>query len=123
MVDSLGLCKVPALSIIADFKLENALTLIQALSGLQLSAKELLTIGERIVNMEKIFNLVNGATMESDNLPEMFQRQSLYEGPAKGMKLTDLSAMVSDFYRAMGWDDKGVPNPETLKRLSLKIIE
>ncbi|MCG8530123.1 MAG: aldehyde ferredoxin oxidoreductase C-terminal domain-containing protein, partial [Desulfovibrionales bacterium] len=119
VVDSLGLCKVPTLSIITGFNLENEAPLVQELTGLTLSAKELMAIGERLVNMEKLFNLTHGTCRADDNLPEVFQKKGLPSGPAKGITVTDLSVMVDDFYRAMGWDSQGQPTPDTLERLRL----
>jgi len=120
VIDSLGLCKVPALSIIADFNLENESLLSQAVSGLDLSAADMLLIGERVINMEKIFNLAHGASREWDNLPETFQKEGLLKGPVKGVTVDDLSLMVQDFYRSMGWDKEGVPTRRNRKRLKLE---
>ncbi len=122
IIDSLGLCKVPALSIIADFTLENESLLVRALTGLSLSAEALLYRGEQLVNMEKLFNLAHGASKESDNLPGVFQEQGLPHGSVKGLTVKDLSAMVQDFYKVMGWDEAGIPTGETLKRLKLEEI-
>ena len=120
VIDSLGICKVPALSIIADFNLENESALTQAIIGLDISAKEMLYIGERLINMEKIFNLTHGASKSSDNLPDLFLKKGLTKGPVEGMIVNDLLEMVQAFYDVMGWDKEGVPTLETLERLKLR---
>lgn len=120
VIDSLGLCKVPALSIIGDFSLENESRLVKAVTGLELSPADLMDIGERLINMEKQFNLTHGADRDSDNLPRLFREQGLPRGPVRGETVKDLPIMVADFYRVMGWDENGVPLPETLDRLSIR---
>jgi aldehyde:ferredoxin oxidoreductase len=92
--------------------------LIKAITGLDLSIDELFFIGERLVNMEKIFNLRHSADFHTDTLPDLFTSQPLTEGPAKGLRV-NLEPMVQDFYRRMGWDDKGVPTTDTLRNLCL----
>jgi aldehyde:ferredoxin oxidoreductase len=118
IIDSLGICKVPALTIAGNFDLEKETRLVRALTGLELTKDRLLFIGERIVNMEKLFNLRFGATPELDTLPEKFLNEPIGEGPSTGAKV-DLKPMVQDFYKIMGWDEQGVPLPETLAALNL----
>jgi len=72
VIDSLGLCKVPALSITGDFSLKMESRLIRAITGLDMSREDLYSIGERIVHMEKIINIRQGSSQADDNLPEMF---------------------------------------------------
>ena len=120
IIDSLGICKVPALSIAANYDLEKEVRLLRALTGLDLDKERLLYIGERIVNMEKCFNLRFGATAAADTLPDKFLQEPIGEGPSKGAK-ADLAPMIRDFYRSMGWDEHGVPLPETLSRFNLTL--
>jgi aldehyde:ferredoxin oxidoreductase len=118
VIDSLGICKVPALTIAGNYDLEKETRLVRALTGLELSKERLLYIGERIVNMEKLFNLRFGATPEVDTLPEKFLTEQIGEGPSSGARV-DLKPMVQEFYRLMGWDDQGVPLPANLAALNL----
>jgi len=118
IIDSLGICKVPALTIAGNYDLEKETRLVRALTGLELTKERLLFIGERIVNMEKLFNLRFGATSELDTLPEKFLTEPIGEGPSSGAKV-DLEPMVREFYRIMGWDEQGVPLAETLAALNL----
>ncbi|MBF0574323.1 MAG: hypothetical protein HQK69_11315, partial [Desulfamplus sp.] len=119
VIDSLGLCKVPALSILGKFDLLNESRLIKSITGLDLSSQELFVIGERIINMEKLFNIACGATAKNDNLPDIFQTDGLPEGAVKGQKVHGLSNMVQEFYNLMGWDKNGVPTKMTMDRLGI----
>lgn len=118
VVDSIGLCKVAMLSIANHFDLEMEAELVKSITGIEISPQDFIRIGERIINMEKCFNLRHGATRGMDNLPDKFTTEPVSQGPAKGTKV-DLEPMIADFYRAMGWDDEGKPTPETLARLGL----
>jgi aldehyde:ferredoxin oxidoreductase len=120
VIDSLGLCKVPALSIIGDFSLEMESRLIAAITGLEISPEDLFARGERIINMEKIINIRQGSRPEDDNLPDFFLNTSFETGPIKGRKV-NLAPMVADFYAHMGWDENGRPMEATLRKFRLKI--
>ena len=119
VLDSLGLCKVPVLSVMGDYSLENEAALTAALTEQKLTADELALVGERIVNQEKIFNLRHGATRRDDDLPDHFTEDRVPDpGPTQGMTV-GIQQMVRDFYAAMGWDKEGYPGPEKLKELGL----
>jgi aldehyde:ferredoxin oxidoreductase len=118
VIDSLGICKVPALSIIGDYSLEMEARLIQAISGLDISSDELFFIGERIVHMEKIFNLRRGSSPGDDNLPELFLQSPIKKGPMRGRKV-NLEPMIQEFYQCMGWDESGQPTEIILQKFDL----
>jgi aldehyde:ferredoxin oxidoreductase len=118
IIDSIGLCKVAVLSVANHFDLTMEAQLVKAITGIDFAPQDLLRIGERIVNMEKIFNIRHGATKEMDNLPDKFTREKVTEGPAKGTRV-QLEPMIEDFYKSMGWDKNGVPMAGTLKDLGL----
>lgn len=118
-IDSIGLCKVAALSIANHFDLEMEAELVRSITGIQISPQDFIRIGERIINMEKCFNLRHGATRGMDSLPDKFTKEPVPEGPAKGA-MVNLEPMIADFYQAMGWDENGIPLPETLNRLGLR---
>ncbi len=119
ILDSLGLCKVPILSVVGDFSLENEAALASSLTGWPLTAADLLTIGERILNVERLFNLRHGATPADDDLPDRFTEEPLLDGPTRGMTVA-IQPMVRDFYTVMGWGDDGWPTPEKLRELGLE---
>jgi len=120
-IDALGLCKVPLLSVVGDFSLENEAELVSALTGWNLSAGDLLRAGERTVNLERLYNLRHGASRADDDLPDRFVEERVAgPGPTQGMTV-DLQPMVADFYAAMGWDEEGRPTAETLVRLGIDL--
>jgi aldehyde:ferredoxin oxidoreductase len=108
VLDALGVCKVPILSVVGDFSLEPEAELASALTGWDLTPARLFEIGSRIVTVERLLNLSYGMSHHDDVLPDMFLKIPLASGPTKGQTVA-LAEMVRDFYAAMGWDNKGQP--------------
>ena len=117
VVDALGLCKVPVLSLLNRFDLELEAELTEAFAGVALSADELWEAGERIVTLERLFNLRCGALADDDRLPKRFTERNLNSLPGGGM--VELHEMRHELYAMMGWSADGVPTPEKLAELGL----
>ena len=82
------------------------------------SVEKLSLVGERIWNMERLFNNAAGFTAKDDDLPPRLKTEPAKTGPAKG-KVNGIDKMRPEYYKARGWDEKGVPSKETLQRLGL----
>ncbi|MGB2886022.1 MAG: aldehyde ferredoxin oxidoreductase C-terminal domain-containing protein, partial [Dehalococcoidia bacterium] len=81
--------------------------------------QDLHTVGERIWNLERLYNLREGFTREDDILPRRFLEEPIANGPGQG-RVVDLEAMLQDYYRARSWDSDGIPTAEKLSRLGLE---
>jgi aldehyde:ferredoxin oxidoreductase len=112
VLDCLGLCKVPALSLIGSFDLQNEAELMSVLTGQAIDAAALFKIGERIVNLERLFNLKHGASWADDTLPPMFLDNASQPVP--------LEPMLQEFYATMGWDEQGRSLETTLQELEIE---
>ncbi len=102
--------------------LELVSEIYAAATGLPMTPEEFFRCGERVYNVEKLFNLREGFGRESDYPPERFFREEMPDGPGKGSKLRleDYDRLLDDYYEARGWDKKtGAPAPEKLKALGL----
>ena len=105
MVDSLGLCKVPVLSLLNSFDLEDEIELMNGLTGLKLTPKDLFRTGQKIAALEKRFNLKHSKENLQDRLPEMFfEKQG-----SQGLTHENFNIMLQEYYAAMGWDKNGIP--------------
>ncbi len=83
------------------------------------SAEELLTTGERIYNVERLFAVREGHGYK-DTLPKRLMETPLPDGPAKGKTTKEaMEKYLPEYYRIRGWSD-GKPLPETLDRLGLQ---
>jgi aldehyde:ferredoxin oxidoreductase len=98
------------------------LELLAAATGRRLSLDDLYRMGERIWNLTRLFNLKAGMTRADEDLPGRFKEEPLPDGPAAGHRFTDddIDRLLSDYYAARGWDENGVPRPETLAALSVE---
>jgi aldehyde:ferredoxin oxidoreductase len=128
--DALGVCKFTTAETYALFPDDLAAGL-SALWEREVTAEELLTAGERIVNLERLYNVRRGLSRADDRLPDRFTAEPLEiyafdrDGatgrPVHVGHLRDFEAMLSRYYRLRGWDENGVPTLETLRRLGLNI--
>ncbi len=80
--------------------------------------EKLALVGERIWNMERLFNNAAGFTAKDDDLPVRLKTEGAKSGPAKGL-VSGIDKMKPEYYAERGWDDKGVPSKATLERLGL----
>ena len=80
--------------------------------------EKLTLVGERIWNMERLFNNAAGFTAKDDDLPPRLKTEPAKTGPAKG-KVNGIDKMRPEYYKARGWDDKGVPDQGNAERLGL----
>lgn len=115
-IDSLGICRFP----ISYPPLTNLLEAFEVVTGRRISFDEAMTAGERILNLQRCFNIRHGLTPENDDLSERLLTAPT-GGPAKGVSVrTYLKGMVQEYYQLMGWDLRtGKPLRSTLKRLGL----
>lgn len=90
-------------------------------TGSSLTADQLLIIGERIINMERAFNLREGLTRNDDTLPHRFLREPLPDGPCKG-QVVELDFMLDQYYKLRGWNKEGIPTKNKLMKLNLEEI-
>ncbi len=119
VIDSLGICKIPEFGMLLDFNLEAVAKIVTAFTGDQYSGADLLKIGERIINAERLLNFRFGATGADDTLPEKFLTEPVADGPCKGAVI-NLQPMLQEYYRLMGWDEDGSIGRAKLDELGLK---
>ncbi len=113
-IDSTGLC----LFTTAGWGIEDFAKQIDAACEGEWTAERLKEIGERVWNLERMFNLGAGLTAKDDTLPERMLKDPAPSGTAKG-KVSELDKMLPEYYRERGWTPDGVPTNETLARLGL----
>jgi aldehyde:ferredoxin oxidoreductase len=106
LVDCLGLCKVPVLSLLKSFNLEPEIILMNTLAGTNFTGQDLFDAGKKIAGLERSFNLRHAKEPVLDQLPDMFFHR---QDNAVGLTKQSLAVMLAQFYQAMGWDNNGVP--------------
>ncbi|GAB4246253.1 aldehyde ferredoxin oxidoreductase family protein [Deferrisoma sp.] len=116
--DSLGLCRF---HLYAN-PLEVQARALAAVTGIDRSADDLRTLGERIWNLERAFAAREGFGPEDDRLPARCGADAFTQGPRAGAALSrdDEERLLADYYRQRGWDPAAAaPTAETLGRLDL----
>ena len=93
--------------------------LLTAATGWSLSGEDVRLIGERIVNLERLFNAREGIARKDDTLPARFLEEPLPAGNPSAGAVVELEAMLDEYYRARGWDADGLPTQEKLRDLGL----
>jgi aldehyde:ferredoxin oxidoreductase len=114
VLDSLSLCKFTGFAMKEDYYAR----LLSAVWGEPMEPQELLRIGERIWNLERLFNLAAGFGRADDTLPARLLHEPVAAGPARG-QVVDLPPMLDEYYVSRGWDDAGVPAAAKLAALGL----
>jgi aldehyde:ferredoxin oxidoreductase len=118
--DATGICK----NIYNNMEVlgwEDTGALLQAATGWPVSGEEVRRTGERIVNMERLFNARAGIGRKDDTLPARFLAEPLPAGNPSAGAVVELEPMLDEYYRARGWDlDTGLPTAAKLAELGLE---
>ncbi len=95
---------------------------LSAIMGRPVTAYGLQIIGEKALNLTRLFNLREGFTRQDDTLPQRLFSQAATRGPSKG-EVVDKDAfekMLDEYYQCMGWDPlTGIPTEQKLKELDI----
>jgi aldehyde:ferredoxin oxidoreductase len=113
-LDATGACLFGVFGMEAD----DLAQMLTALTGVAYPTEEFLRAGERIWNLERLFNLKAGLTTKDDTLPERLLKEPMPTGAAKG-QVNRLGEMLPEYYQLRGWDKNGVPTDKKLKELAL----
>ncbi|MBW1783757.1 MAG: aldehyde ferredoxin oxidoreductase family protein [Deltaproteobacteria bacterium] len=117
LVDSLVMCKFGQRN--GEFTPEVLPEVLACLTGMEISTEELLQIGERIYNLERIYNI--SADKDPDVLPERLFNEDLDDGLKGGQKIkrNEFDAAVNSYYQTRQWDPSGRPTTQKLDELGL----
>jgi aldehyde:ferredoxin oxidoreductase len=134
VTDALGICKFSTVEVYSLLP-EDLAAGLSAILGEKISDEELLKVGERIVNLERLYNVRQGMSRADDTLPLRFSQEivPLYDydlnsetgemidsvEPIRYGQIHDLAAMLDRYYSLRGWDSQGKPTKEVMERLNL----
>nr|MDO8076879.1 aldehyde ferredoxin oxidoreductase family protein [Candidatus Freyarchaeota archaeon] len=114
VIDSSGMCLFTSFALGA----QEYAALLASATGIDWTGDELMVIGDRIWNVERLFNIKAGFTAEDDTLPPRLLKEPMPEGPSKGY-VVQLDKMLPKYYEVRGWDANGVPTKEKLEQLGI----
>ncbi|MFX0196365.1 MAG: aldehyde ferredoxin oxidoreductase family protein [Candidatus Hodarchaeota archaeon] len=113
--DAVGICKFIGLVLPTDLWAR----MIETATGEKFDEDHFRKTGERIYNLQRIFNTREGLTRADDTLPHRLLKEPLPEGPAEG-QVVNLEPLLDAYYGIRGWDkNTGHVTPEKIKELGL----
>jgi aldehyde:ferredoxin oxidoreductase len=111
--DSLDLCKFSAFAMGAEEYAAQYATMV----GVPFTMDDVMRTGERIYNLERLFNNLAGIGEGSDSLPARFLNEPSTLGGSKG-QVSELPQMLAEYYTARGWQN-GVVSEAKLRELDI----
>lgn len=118
LTDILGTCKFYTY---VGVHPEHYAKMMTKLTGWNLDGEDLLEVGERVINLQRMFNIREGFIRSDDKLPKRMESVPEFgqyaDEPDCG--ISDFDLMLDEYYQTRGWNENGVPTKETLNRLGL----
>lgn len=93
---------------------------IGKLTGMKMSLGKFVAAGERVFNMERLFNMREGLTGKDDTLPSRLKDTP--QSAERPQAVVQLDKMLPHYYKVRGWDSSGVPTDKLLKKLGMEGI-
>lgn len=113
-IDSVGLCLFTSFALDAD----DYAALYNSVCGTEITGNDFIEAGERIWNIERLFNLESGVDPSQDTLPKRLLEDPISEGPSRGW-VNKLSETLPLYYKLRGWSENGLPTEERLAALGI----
>ncbi len=116
--DTLGMCKFSR----GIFLIEGLLDGVKAVTGEDFDVATMMIIGERIYNLQRLYNVREGLTRKDDYLPYRVTHDPISNGVSKGhyVKEEELQNMLDQYYMVRGWSKDGIPTKMHLFELGLE---
>ena len=114
-MDSLISCRFINLAVAEEYFAR----ILAAVTGRDYQPQDLHLIGERIWNLERLYNNRVGFDRSADTLPQRLLTEPISHGPSRG-QVACLEPMLTEYYRYRGWTADGQPTPEKIRRLGLE---
>ena len=117
VIDSLVYCKFANMAVAEEFFART----LTAVTGEHFTADDLMKVGERVWNLERLYNQREGFTQDDDTLPDRLLNEPVADGPSQGFT-AKLAPMLVEYYQFRGWDENGIPKDEKLAELGLDTL-
>jgi aldehyde:ferredoxin oxidoreductase len=92
--------------------------LYEAISGIELSQKQMFKAGRRIHILERYMNTLEGISRKDDTLPRRLLKEGRQSDPKN--RTVPLNKMLDKYYEIKGYDDNGIPLEKTLLDLGIE---
>jgi aldehyde:ferredoxin oxidoreductase len=124
-IDCAGICKYHTIFLSPNLIAFDELSrLIYLNTGLEFSPVEIWEIADRAYTIERLFNIREGLTRADDWLVDRYFDEPTPIGlpvvRGKSLDREKFRQLIDEYYELHGWDEEGVPRPETLEKLGLE---
>ena len=121
LLDSIELCQFvwgPAWTLYGPSELVEY---VRSVTGWNVSLYELMKVGERRMNMMRLFNAREGFTRKDDVLPKKFFKPLKGTGPTAGFAFNpkEFEGVLDLYYQLVGWTPDGLPTRAKMLDLDL----
>jgi aldehyde:ferredoxin oxidoreductase len=122
MLDSMELCQFVYGPTWTLYGPRETVEMVQAVTGWDVSLWELMKVGERRLNLMRVFNAREGFGRKDDQLPKKFFKPLAGEGPTAGVALdkAEFDAALDLYYQYMHWTPEGHPMRAALAELGIE---
>lgn len=125
LFEMLTACRLPWVEV--GLSLDYYPKLLEAITGVKYTWDDLYKAADRVYALMRAYWVreFNGNwSREMDYPPERWFKEGLKSGPYKGQHLEKdkYDALLSEYYKLRGWDERGIPKKETLKELNLEFV-
>ncbi|MGB9135274.1 MAG: aldehyde ferredoxin oxidoreductase C-terminal domain-containing protein [Candidatus Bathyarchaeia archaeon] len=112
LYDVVGVCKFTRQMFFAEAYPE----MLKAVTGMEMTVADLLTVGERVYNLQRAFNAREGLDRNNGTLPPRVFEDPIPNGASRGsfLKGSEFERMLDDYYQVRGWSQNGVPTKVNL---------
>ena len=99
---------------------QQIVDLVSNITGWNTTVWELMKVGERCINMSRLFNVREGMKRDDDKLPRRFLTP-FSSGPLEGIGIDQekLTGAIDAYYAMVGWDKDGIPTLGKLQELGI----
>ena len=121
LLDTLELCQFVWGPTWTLYGPSDLVRLVKAVTGWQVSLYELMKVGERRLNLLRIFNAREGIDRKQDVLPKKFFKPLGGTGPTAGTAIDpkEFEDALDLYYQLMGWSKNGIPTQAKLVDLGI----
>jgi len=118
--DILNICKF---FLYGGLNIDDYADMLSALTGWEIDSRELIKVGERVTNLQRLFNMREGFSRKDDLIPERVRKIpsfGIYKDEQR-CAIQDYEGMLDEYYEARGWDlTTGKPTQAKLRELGLE---
>jgi aldehyde:ferredoxin oxidoreductase len=100
---------------------EILVQLLEAATGQVFSEDEFTQLGERIWNLERVFNAAEGFRRKDDQFPAReFEAIDGEDTDVPQFTREEADFMLDEYYEQRGWDNEGIPTSSHLAKIGLE---